>query len=365
MAEALKYMYNPRFFDRLCPVLKDTVPRFDENKFIHLVFDRNWPDLELKQRTRQITLALHHFMPADFGKGARVVVSISAALRKSEKEQSYPFIFLPDYIELFGLSHFEESMKAIQEVTKLVSAEFAIRPFILRYPDKTMKQMKVWSLNEDAAVRRLSSEGCRPRLPWAPGLPIFKKDPSPIFSILQNLKADRSEYVRRSVANNLNDITKDHPTVVLKMLRQWDDNNANTKWIIKRACRTLLKKGNEEVHSLHGLSQKIECRVGKLSLPRQINIGEDFSFSFEFTNRSTKEEKFQLNYAIDYVTSLGKISKKVFSIGEYSVGPSQSFFIERKRSFKNLTTRTHHKGKHQLTILVNGKQKASEKFQVQ
>jgi len=358
-------MYNPQFFDRLCPLLKDTVPRFDEKKFIYLVFDRNWPDLELKQRTRQITLALHHFMPADFGNAAGIIVSISTALRKSEREQSYPFIFLPDYIELFGLFHFDESMKAIQEVTKLVSAEFAIRPFILKYPNETMKQMKDWSLNEDAAVRRLSSEGCRPRLPWAPGLPIFKKDPSPIFSILQNLKTDRSEYVRRSVANNLNDITKDHPTAVLKTLRLWDAKNENTKWIIKRACRTLLKKGDAEVHSLHGLNQKSECNVGKLKLSRKVNIGEFLSFSFEFTNGSRKEERFQLNYAIEYITSRGNVSKKVFAIGEYSVGPSQSLFVERKRSFKNFTTRTHYKGKHQLTILVNGKQKASEKFQVQ
>jgi 3-methyladenine DNA glycosylase AlkC len=179
MADPLKFMYNPQFFDRLCPVLKDTVPSFDERRFIHLVFDKIWPDLELKQRSRQITQALHQFMPTEFFKAAEIIMTISKTLlKKKEKEQAYPFIFLPEYIELYGLEDFKTSMKAIEEVTRLVSAEFAIRPFIVRYPDAAMKQMVSWTKHKDASVRRLASEGCRPRLPWAPGLPEFKKDPS-------------------------------------------------------------------------------------------------------------------------------------------------------------------------------------------
>jgi 3-methyladenine DNA glycosylase AlkC len=142
MAELLKHMYNPQFFERLTAVLLETVPSFDERRFIFKIFDRTWPDLELKQRTRQITIALHEFLPAEFSEAARIVTSISSSIRgRKEKEQSYPFIFLPDYIELYGLENFDESMKAIEEITKLVSAEFAIRQFILKYPDATMRQI--------------------------------------------------------------------------------------------------------------------------------------------------------------------------------------------------------------------------------
>lgn len=243
MAELLKYMYNPAFFESLCPTLKKIIPGFQERKFIHKIFDRQWPDLELKQRTRKITLALHDFLPEDFSQTCHLLVSISTALiRNNEKQQSYPFIFLPDYVSLYGLSDFEASMDAIEQITKLVSAEFAIRPFIVKYPDQTMERMLCWSKHIDPFVRRLSTEGCRPRLPWGIGLPALKKDPSAILPILENLKEDASDYVRRSVANNLNDIAKDHPSVVLDIARKWKGRSPCTNWIIKHGCRTLLKK---------------------------------------------------------------------------------------------------------------------------
>ena len=123
------------------------------------------------------------------------------------------------HIEVYGLGYPEESLHALEQITRLVSAEFAVRPFILRDPDRTMEYFRRWSLDENATVRRLASEGCRPRLPWAVALPMFKKDPSPLLPILENLKDDASLYVRKSVANNLNDISKDHPDLVLELAR--------------------------------------------------------------------------------------------------------------------------------------------------
>ena len=221
MSEPLKFMYNVQFFERLVPVLKEVIPRFEERKFVYSVFDTAWADLELKQRTRQVTRALHRTLPSEYPQAVEMVIAISNLLRTKEKAQSYPFIFLPEYIELYGMDHFSLSMKAIEESTKLVSAEFAIRPFIIRYPKETMATMLSWSKHPEASVRRLASEGCRPRLPWAMGLPDFKKDPGPILPILENLKNDSSEYVRRSVANNLNDIAKDHPDLALQIAKKW------------------------------------------------------------------------------------------------------------------------------------------------
>jgi 3-methyladenine DNA glycosylase AlkC len=362
MSEPLKYMYSANFFERLCPVLKTVIPEFEERKFVYSVFDREWPDLELKQRTRQITRALKQCLPTEYSKAIEMVISISALLRESEREQSYPFIFLPEYIELYGLNHFNLSMKAIEESTRLVSAEFAIRPFILRYPRETMTHMLAWSRHPEPSVRRLSSEGCRPRLPWAVGLPDFKKDPSPILPILENLKNDPSEYVRRSVANNLNDIAKDHPELVLQIARKWKGMGPETDWIIKHGCRTLLKRGNADVLNLHGFNPKSKASVKEFKVPKKITIGDHLNFEFEFFSREKNSTLFRLEYAIDYRTSSGKISRKIFKITESTFEPYEPIHIRRKQSFRDLTTRKHFKGKHFLRILANGKEMAGNEF---
>src|SRR5690606_608739 len=216
--EPLKYMYNVDFFEKLSAALVKVIPNFPEKQFIHHVFDTRWPELELKQRTTQVAQALYKCLPSDFSKSVSSVVALANHIRTTENFQAgYPLIFIPEYISSYGLQHFELSMRALEDITQLISAEFAIRPFILQYPEKTMRQMLSWSKHPSAAVRRLSSEGCRPRLPWAPALPEFKKDPTPVLAILENLKCDPSEFVRRSVANNLNDIAKDHPEIALEV----------------------------------------------------------------------------------------------------------------------------------------------------
>jgi 3-methyladenine DNA glycosylase AlkC len=366
MAEPLKYMYNSTFFDRLCPILKERIPDFDEKRFIRKVFDTQWPNLELKQRTRQVTRALHEFMPADFVEACKIIVAISNQLRQNkEREQSYPLIFLPDYIELYGLSDFEISMNALQEITKLVSAEFAIRPFLLMYPQRTIDRMKLWSKDHDAFVRRLSTEGCRPRLPWAVGLPAFKKDPSAILPILENLNQDPSEYVRRSVANNLNDIAKDHPSLVLETVKKWGKNNPFTNWIIKHGCRTLLKKGVGDVLRFHGFNPQSKNEVkGLKTSSKTIKIGEYLNFDFVFRNLEKKQTRYRLEYAIDYVTSTGRTSRKIFKIGEYIVKPNARVRTTKRQSFKDFTTRKHFRGKHTLSILVNGNVKAFVAFAI-
>lgn len=366
MAEPLKNMYNPFFFERLCPVLQNSIPGFACREFIYRVFNNDWPDLELKQRVRHIARALHFYMPKSFPEAADILIQTAEALNNSGfRGQSFEPIFLCDYIEVYGLDHPDESLAAIEEVTKLASAEFAIRPFIIRYPEKTMRQMLRWSVHKDEKVRRLSSEGCRPRLPWAIALPEFKKDPTPILPILENLKADPSEYVRRSVANNLNDIAKDHPELVLKIAKQWQGTHPLTDKIIRHGCRTLLKNGNRHALVLHGFNPGSRARVSNLHLPKKkVKIGDALHFGFNFENREKKPENFRLEYAIDYLTRSGKISRKIFKISEQNFDPGKVVKIVRKQSFKDMTIRQHVKGKHRLTILVNGKDIAKTDFTV-
>jgi 3-methyladenine DNA glycosylase AlkC len=364
MAEPLKNMFNPAFFEKLCPVMRQTIPGFDCRDFIYRVFNNAWPELELKERVRHIAITLHHFLPADFKTASEILVDLSKALKKANaRMQGFESIFISEYVQVFGVDHVTESFAALEHITQLVSAEFAIRPFLLRYPEQTMTQMLLWSTHSDANVRRLSSEGCRPRLPWAMGVPALKKNPNPILPILENLRSDPSEYVRRSVANNLNDIAKDHPALVLKIATRWQGKNPLTDKIIKHGCRTLLKKGDEHALTLHGFKSKSKAGVDALSLSKKrIKIGDSLHFEFGFTNQEKKPASFRLEYAIDYLTSTGKTSRKIFKITENNFAPGKVISIQRKQSFKNFTTRKHFKGIHSLSILANGKKLASKEF---
>jgi 3-methyladenine DNA glycosylase AlkC len=358
----LKYMYNPAYFERLCPVLKTHIPGFDCKYFIIRVFNNAWPDLELKDRVKHITNVLHDFLPPKFPEASKQLVLISRTLRQQGSSQGFENIFLPEYIGMYGLDHWDESMKAIEELTKLVSAEYAIRPFIARYPRETMAQMIEWSLNANEHVRRLASEGCRPRLPWAMALRDFKEDPSPILPVLEKLKKDSSVYVRKSVANNLNDIAKDHPDVVLRLVKKWYGQHQHTDWILKHGCRTLLKKGNTEALLLHGFNPRSLAKIESLLHPPTVNIGQDLDFKFAFINKEKKPATFRLEYAIDYLTSSGKTSRKIFKISERVFDPGKTITISKKQSFKNFTTRKHFTGKHFLSILANGKKIAATEF---
>jgi 3-methyladenine DNA glycosylase AlkC len=364
MAEALKNMYNLQYFERLCPHMQTAIPGFNSKDFISGIFNKSWPGMELKERVRHITLVLHNFMPKHFPDACGILISLSQVLKKAGiTEQGFQTIFLPDYIQVFGSDYMTESLHAIEEVTKLVSAEYAIRPFIIQNPKQAMKQMQAWSKHQNANVRRLSSEGCRPRLPWAMGIPEFKKDPTSILPILENLKDDPSEYVRRSVANNLNDIGKDHPELVLQIVKKWQGKNADTDWIIKHGCRSLLKKGNNTALILHGFNPESRATIKNLLLPKKrIKIGDVLTFDFNFVNQERTPSNFRLEYSIDYITASGKISRKIFKVTENKFKPDVLIPIARKQSFKDLTTRKHFKGKHVLSILVNGKRMASSDF---
>lgn len=320
--------------------------------------------MELKQRVRHIAVTLHDFLPDNFLEAVEILVGLSEALRQEEvREQGFATIFIPEYIQVYGLDHPDQSLDALERITQLVSAEFAIRPFIIRYAELTLSKMKGWSHHHNANVRRLSTEGCRPRLPWAMGIPALKKDPTPILPILENLKADPSEYVRRSVANNLNDLAKDHPQLVLKIAKQWLGKNEHTDRIIKHGCRTLLKKGNADVLGLHGYDPKSRGMLKYFELPKtKVKIGEYLNFSIAFVNREKKSTPYRLEYSIDYLTSTGKRSNKIFKITENELEAGKAITIQRKQSFKNLTTRKHFKGKHTLSIFSNGRKIGSKEF---
>lgn len=362
---ALKDIYSPEFYDSLSDVLLKTVPSFNKQKFLEKIFDESFKTMELKERMRHTTRVLHQFMPADFGQAVKIIEKTIAEVRKTGgKEGGLAYIFLPDYIEMYGLKDYKNSVKALEFTTQFITCEYGIRPFIIHYFEPMMAQMLLWSKNQNQHVRRLATEGCRPRLPWAMTLPELKKNPEKILPILENLKNDSSEYVRRSVANNLNDIAKDHPNVVLEIASKWKNNTKETDAIIKHGCRTLLKQGHPEILSHYGLdSEKITVSEFKIETP-QVQVPEALQFSFKIENNYDIQKTVRLEYGIFYNKANGQLSKKVFKISEKVYQPKQKDLVIKRQSFKLITTKVFYSGLHKVSVIVNGEEKIIGEFQL-
>jgi 3-methyladenine DNA glycosylase AlkC len=354
MAERLKDMFfTDSFISELGTSMKELYPGFDRDTFRNLVYGDDWESKELKEKMRHMTRCLGKALPDDYAAAIEILKEVAPRFG------GFDAMIFPDFVETYGLDHWELSLEALELFTSLCSSEFAIRPFLARDPDRGMKQMNLWAQNENFHVRRLSSEGCRPRLPWAMALQVFKKDPDPVIQLLEKLKDDPEEYVRKSVANNLNDISKDHPDKVMDVCERWKGHSKNTDWIVKRACRTLLKEGNSRALLLFGFGDPAQILVEDLSLDRySLALGEEMQFSFVLTQKAKGAHRVRLEYGIDYMKAGGKVSRRIFQIKEADFQTGKHT-IKRKHSFKDLSTRKHYPGTHQLVILVNSIEKAA------
>lgn len=366
MAEPLKNIYNQAFFNRLLKSIIAVKPEFNSAAFLEEVYDDQWENRELKQRMRHITICLKQQLGNNYKENVQTLLALIPVLRnEGYKSDNLAFVFLPDFIELYGQNDYETSIHAIENITQFVSCEFAIRPFIIQNPEATLGVMLKWSKHENLHVRRLSSEGCRPRLPWAMALPALKKDPGPILPILENLKNNESEYVRRSVANNLNDISKDNPEVIIDIIKRWNGTTPETNWIAKHASRTLLKQGNSDVMQLFGFGDVNHLKViDFVVLTPKVKIGENMTFSFKILNPKNIPSKVRVEYGIYYQKSNGSLSRKVFKICEKVYKGSTPSEIIRKQSFKLITTRKFHLGKHQVSVILNGVELEKKDFEL-
>lgn len=353
MAEPLKnQLLTPTSLAQFADTLQQHDPAFDKARFLTLIFDQTWERKELKARMRHVTLCLHDVLPSVYAEALDILIQAAPQVKGFEG------MCLPDYVELYGMDDWERSLPALGHFTKFASSEFAIRPFLDADPDRAMVSMLQWAEDADERVRRFASEGCRPRLPWAMALPKFKKDPSLILPVLEKLKADDSEFVRKSVANNLNDISKDHPDLLLEIAERWYGHHEHTDWIVKHACRSLLKAGNPRALAIFGHSTTANLSVESFQLARSsLRIGETLNFSFVLNVQEPEPTNVRLEYAVYYVKANGQHSRKIFKINEkmYAPGKHEVFW---KQAFVQQTTRKHYPGQHQIAIVANGEEKA-------
>jgi 3-methyladenine DNA glycosylase AlkC len=356
MPEPLKNLYNPKLINALCELLTQKIPDFETEKFTQYVFDKNWKNRELKARMAHISHALKHFIKLDYAQTLDVLTSISPNFN------GFEYMFFSGFVELFGLNDYANSTAALARFTPNASAEFGVRPFIKKYEKAMMKQMNLWAKSDDHHLRRLASEGCRPRLPWAMSLPKFKQNPTLILPILDILKNDTSDYVRRSVANNLNDIAKDNPAIVIDIAKKWLGKTKETDQLVKHGCRTLLKQGTAEVLELFGFNPPKHIQMADFFASDGVMIGETLDFNFVL-NSAQPLGKLRLEYALDFVRKNGQFSRKIFKISE-SESQNHQKIVHKRHSFKPISTRVYYEGTHKITLICNGCELGNKNFQL-
>ena len=358
MAELLKDKFAEDIPAKIAQMLITAGASFDVEAFERDCLE-GYAELELTQRARQISAQLSKVLPTDFNVSSELIIrSLGPRLKDAEEFGMTPFIYLPFvyYVAEKGLGNIEAAMKAQYELTQRFTAEFSIRAYLIHHPTQTLKYLEKWVKDPSEHVRRLVSEGTRPLLPWACRLPAFRENPDVVISLLESLKDDSSLYVRRSVANNLNDISKDHPEKVNDLARKWlKGAGKERQWLIRHGLRTLVKKGDKTTLALLGYSgcENISINEKRIT-PQKAPIGESVSFAFSLTNEGEKPKPIMLDYAIDYVKANGQKSRKVFKLKQFSLSPKQTATFKKNVSLKQLTTRTHYPGEHNVNIMLNG-----------
>ena len=351
----LKEVYNKKFLQCLSSTIHSIDKNFDSRKFLKICSKKSWEEKELKQRMRAVTMALNESLsPKKYQQKLAVLKQVAQEIPKN-KMSGLALIIFPDFAEVFGLNDFDDSMQVLEFFTEFGSSEFAVRQFLKLDQKRALNFFINWTKSENHHIRRLASEGCRPRLPWGEALSNFKKNPAAILPILENLKNDESEYVRKSVANNLNDISKDHPQVVLDLLTRWKKEKVREN-LIKHALRTLLKQGNKDALKLidincNNLSENFAIQSFALQ-KAEVRISTDLVFDFALRNQAPNN-KIRLEYAVYFLKQNGSHTKKIFQITTKNFAEGV-FVFSKKHSLRDLSTRKHRAGKHFISLVVNG-----------
>lgn len=359
---AFKNIFNETVVKKISLEISKIHPDFNQKKFQKLTADL--PSLELKARVLLITKHLKTELPANYKDALPILIKVMEG-NKLKGFELWPF---SEYISQFGLDHIDESMKAMYILTSRFTSEFAVRPFLIKNHVRVLKYFSKWATDKDPHVRRWVSEGSRPLLPWGQRIPIFVMDPTHTLLLLDKLRFDEELYVRKSVANHLNDISKNHPQVVIEVLRMWQKDVPahhadKIKWITRHALRTLIKKGHEGALKLMGVEGKADVKLSNFKLnKKKFRLNDEMNFSFELQSTSKTTQKLIIDYSIDFIKANGKSGRKVFKLKTQEIAPKEVITITKKHSLKLITTMKFYAGVHHLRVHVNGEILSSLEF---
>lgn len=361
MAEPLKNAFGAPVVHRIAAALAAVHPSFAAEAFVADAL-HGFEALELMPRARQIAAAMGRHLPEDFAAAADILeASLGPPSAHPMNQGMAPFQHLPHSLMVAerGLPHVDRSMRALHAITQRCTAEFAVRPFLDQHPEATLAWFERWTVDPSEHVRRLVSEGSRPRLPWAPRLRAFQRDPSLALGLLERLRDDPSLYVRRSVANHLNDIGKDHPAVLIDVARRWlaDAGPGSTRrWIVTHALRSAVKQADPQALSLLGHGEPARVELHSVSiLPARPRIGEQVELAFSLHNPTGRTQHLLVDLRVHYVKASGRAAPKVFKLSVLDLAPGASVALRKRLSLAQMTTRQHHPGRHELEALVNGR----------
>lgn len=358
-APLMKDGLNANAIQRIGKSLEQVVPGFNAKRF-HKNALTGIDALELKQRVHHIIQHLHQEFEHPYKKISRYLQDLPDvwdAGNESDNKSMFAAWPVIDYVAVHGLQHPKESLQVLEKLTSLFTAEFAIRPFIQQHYHHTYSQLLTWCEDDSEHVRRLASEGSRPRLPWGMRLPQFIQDPQPLKPILQRLNQDESLYVRRSVANNINDISKDNPDWAIGLCQEFLVNqDEKTAWIVKHALRSLIKSGDQRVFPLLGYTKNAQIDLQDFKLNKKvISVGDSLGFSFSLSSPKASQN-IVVDYLVYFMKANGSLAGKVFKLKNIEIKKGSEILFEKKHSFKPITTRSYYSGKHQIAIQINGKE---------
>jgi len=359
LMEPFKNEFSYQNACRLAACVALIYPSFPLARFRRGLGDALEP-LELKQRMHLLADRLEACLPNHPPELFCILVK-SLAVDDEGRGGLRGFLVWPltEIVARRGLDCFEEAMGALREMTRCFTAEFAIRPFLREHPERTLRQLHAWCTDPHAHVRRLVSEGSRPLLPWGENLSKLLDPPHPTLSLLEKLKNDRSDYVRLSVSNHLNDISKHHPDLVIGTLGRWLDEasgDVRMEKIARHACRTLLKAGHCGALELHGYGASESLKIVKFHLlEKSVRVGDFLEYCMVIRNTSRVPIKVMFDYAIFHCKADGTLRPKVFKGRTRELGAGERWEIKGRHSFKPVTTRVYHEGEHGIEPRLNGR----------
>ena len=364
--EPFKNLLNPALVRTTGARLQRAWPPFERKAFERQAL-AGLEALELKARAQHIASALEATLPIDFGDAADVLEASLAPPRPAGEGLSNDavdeaaglrgWIIWPmgEYVARRGLLQPQRALAALHALTQRLTAEWAIRPFIEAHPALTWATLQRWTEDPSEHVRRLVSEGSRPRLPWGQQLKGLIADPSPTLPLLQALQDDPSPYVRRSVANHLNDIAKDHPGVVADWLAQHlPQAPAPRRALLRHASRSLIKQGDARVLALWGTGQRLKGSVALSVTPSRIHLGESVSLELALRSGSRQAQSLLIDYAVHHVKADGTSSAKVFKGWTLELAPGEQRLLQKTHAVRPISTRRYHAGRHGVDLRING-----------
>jgi 3-methyladenine DNA glycosylase AlkC len=381
MAEAFKNLINATVVREVGHHLHRVWPAFQRQHFESLAL-KGLDELAFKARAVHLSHALDATLPDDFDQAAGMLEASLKVIPSPRFEDDpdkalgslstdasglggWALWSLGDWVSRHGLAHPERALQTLHALTQRFTAEFAIRPFIVAHPDLVFRTLAQWQHDPSAHVRRLVSEGSRPRLPWGLRLQALVTDPTPTLPLLRTLQDDPSAYVRRSVANHLNDIAKDHPDQVVHWLHaHLPQASPHRRQLLRHACRSLIKSAHPGVMAAWGLGQTFEGQV-KVSLnDSTVTLGQSLTIEVVLQSRSRHTQTLELDYRVHYLKAHGDTAPKTFKGKRLTLAPGECLIWRKVHAFKPISTRRHYPGPHALDVQVNGAVHGHTRFEL-